>query len=95
MPLGLSSVVAAVMEIALGDDAKGANGREHAPFRPVDLVHAIRRRVDRIGPTLFALSPVVPGGELRSQSIVLPFRIVRVCLGLARDIPNGARRMTL
>jgi len=37
--LGLPSVVAAVVEIALGHDAKGADGGEQPAFRAVDLVH--------------------------------------------------------
>jgi hypothetical protein len=41
MPLGLASVVAAVVEIAFGDDAEGADGGEHPAFGAVDLVHAI------------------------------------------------------
>jgi hypothetical protein len=39
--LGSASVRAAVMEIALGHDAKGANGGEHPAFRAVDLVQAV------------------------------------------------------
>jgi hypothetical protein len=39
--LSLASVVAAVVEIGLRDDAKGADGREHPAFGAVDLVHAI------------------------------------------------------
>ncbi len=41
VPLGLASVVAPVMEIALGDDAKSADGGEYSAFSPIDLVHAI------------------------------------------------------
>jgi hypothetical protein len=39
--LRLASVVSAVMEIALRDDAKGADGGKRPAFGPVDLVHAI------------------------------------------------------
>ena len=41
MALGTACVTPAVVEIALGDNAKGADGREHPAFRTVDLVHAI------------------------------------------------------
>jgi hypothetical protein len=37
----LARVVAAVVEIALGDNAKGADGGEHPGFGAVDLVHAV------------------------------------------------------
>jgi hypothetical protein len=39
--LRLASVVSAVMEIALRDDAKGADGGKHPAFGAVDLVHPI------------------------------------------------------
>jgi hypothetical protein len=41
VPLGLGSVVAAVVEITFGDDAEGADGGEHPAFGAVDLIHAI------------------------------------------------------
>jgi hypothetical protein len=39
--LRLGNFVSAVMEIALRDDAKGADGGKHPAFGAVDLVHAI------------------------------------------------------
>jgi hypothetical protein len=39
--LGFACVLAAVMEIALGDDAKRANGGEHPAFGAVDLVNTL------------------------------------------------------
>jgi hypothetical protein len=39
--LGLACFLAAIVELALCDDTKGADGREHPAFRAVDLVHAI------------------------------------------------------
>jgi hypothetical protein len=39
--LGSASVLAAIVEIALGDDAEGADGGEHPAFGAVDFVHAI------------------------------------------------------
>jgi hypothetical protein len=39
--LSLACVLAAVVEVGLGDDTKGADGREHPAFRAVDLVHVI------------------------------------------------------
>jgi hypothetical protein len=39
--LGLASVLATVVEVALCDDTKGADGGEHPAFRSVELVHAI------------------------------------------------------
>ena len=41
MPLGLASIVAAIVEITFGDAAEGADGREHPAFGAVYLVHAI------------------------------------------------------
>jgi hypothetical protein len=37
----LTGALAAVVEVALGHDAKGADGGEHPAFLAVDLVHAI------------------------------------------------------
>jgi hypothetical protein len=39
--LGSASVLSAVMDVALGHDAKGADSREHPASGAVDLVHAI------------------------------------------------------
>jgi hypothetical protein len=39
--LGSAGVFATIVEVALGHDAKGTNGGEHAAFGAVDLVHAI------------------------------------------------------
>jgi hypothetical protein len=39
--LGTTRVIPAVVEIALGHDAKGADGGEHPAFRAVDLVHTV------------------------------------------------------
>jgi hypothetical protein len=41
VPLGSASVVSAVVEIAFGDDAEGADGGEYPAFLTVDFVHAI------------------------------------------------------
>jgi hypothetical protein len=37
----LAGVPAGVVEIALGNDAKGADGGEHPAFRAVDLIHTV------------------------------------------------------
>lgn len=37
----LPRVLAAIVEIALGDDAKGTDRGEHPAFGAIDLVHAI------------------------------------------------------
>jgi hypothetical protein len=39
--LGSAGVLAAIVQIALGHDAKGTDGGEHAAFSAVNLVHAI------------------------------------------------------
>jgi hypothetical protein len=41
VPLGLASVVAAVVEITFGDNPEGADGGEHPAFGAVDVVYAI------------------------------------------------------
>jgi hypothetical protein len=41
VPLGLASIVAAVVEIAFGHDTEGADGGEHPAFGAVDVVHTI------------------------------------------------------
>jgi hypothetical protein len=41
VPLGFASVVAAVVKIAFGDDAEGADGGEHPAFGAVNFVHVI------------------------------------------------------
>jgi hypothetical protein len=58
------------MEIAFGDDAKGADGGEHAAFRPVNLVHAIAlshwpaltaaRQVEISREHVTGMSPIIP-----------------------------------
>jgi hypothetical protein len=39
--LGSAGVLAAIVQIALGHDAKGTDGGEHGAFSAVNLVHAI------------------------------------------------------
>jgi hypothetical protein len=41
VPLGLASVLATVVEVALCDDTKGADGGEHPALGAVDLVHSV------------------------------------------------------
>lgn len=41
MALGSTGVLPAIVQIALGHDAKGTDGGEHATFSAADLVHAI------------------------------------------------------
>jgi hypothetical protein len=39
--LRVPRLIATIVQIALGDDSKGANGCEHSAFSPVDLVDAV------------------------------------------------------
>lgn len=41
VPHGLASIVAPVVEIALGDNAEGADGGKHPSFRAADLVYPV------------------------------------------------------
>jgi hypothetical protein len=41
VPLGLASVVTAVVKVAFSDDAEGTDGGEHPALGAIDVVHAI------------------------------------------------------
>jgi hypothetical protein len=86
VPLGLASVLAAIVEITFGDDAEGPDGGEHPALGAVDFVHAITLPN---WPTLTAAWEVeVLCEHITRVAVPIPIAITRVAAASELAVPT-------